>query len=205
MSSEKESITSRVLKDISHVDHADSSSHDPNGERWLVSYADMMTLLFGFFVLLYVFSEEPQKLKESVKNMAAEESGLSAEKKETDASSAIAEVKTEKVDLNSLTFRESCRACFQWDYYSDKNVFKALGVDKTSGYIITEVDPFGPAASAGFKAGDILSKINDQPVTLPVMDSVFFESPTSAEVHFELLRKSGPVHITVKPAIPGLL
>ena len=32
-------------------------SHD----RWLVSYADFITLLFGFFVVLYAFAQADQK------------------------------------------------------------------------------------------------------------------------------------------------
>lgn len=32
-----------------------SDNHEEEGEPWLVSYADLMTLLFGFFVLMYTF------------------------------------------------------------------------------------------------------------------------------------------------------
>lgn len=41
-------------------------------ERWLISYSDMMTLLFGFFVIMYSFSMENsgQGLEERVKEMA---------------------------------------------------------------------------------------------------------------------------------------
>ena len=33
----------------------------PNHDRWLVSYADFITLLFGFFVVLYAFARADQK------------------------------------------------------------------------------------------------------------------------------------------------
>jgi len=35
-------------------------------DRWLVSYADFITLLFGFFVVLYAFSKENQKKQAAV-------------------------------------------------------------------------------------------------------------------------------------------
>lgn len=44
--------------------------HDPDAELWLVSYSDMMTLLFGFFVLMYVFasakSGDAEKVREGL-------------------------------------------------------------------------------------------------------------------------------------------
>ncbi|MFZ9520580.1 MAG: flagellar motor protein MotB [Silvanigrellaceae bacterium] len=41
-----------------HPDNHSSTLHEEveEGEPWLVSYADMMTLLFGFFVLMYTFA-----------------------------------------------------------------------------------------------------------------------------------------------------
>ena len=37
------------------------SEHGENDEGWVVSYADMVTLLFGFFVILYSFSTVDEK------------------------------------------------------------------------------------------------------------------------------------------------
>jgi chemotaxis protein MotB len=42
--------------------HRNRVTHD----RWLVSYADFITLLFGFFVVLYAFSESDQKKQQQV-------------------------------------------------------------------------------------------------------------------------------------------
>ena len=40
-------------------------------ERWLLSYSDLMTLLFGFFVILYAMSlENPKKFDSMVKSLA---------------------------------------------------------------------------------------------------------------------------------------
>lgn len=61
------------------VQHDDSHGHAPeeHGEgNWLVSYADMMTLLVGFFVILLSFSTmDPEKFDEARKSITAEFGG----------------------------------------------------------------------------------------------------------------------------------
>jgi len=53
-----------------HVDsHQTEMSHDES--NWLVSYADMMTLLFGFFTLMYAFSRIDEKKFEVVRKDVA--------------------------------------------------------------------------------------------------------------------------------------
>src|SRR4030095_7541645 len=50
-------LTTTVARKPKHEEHV-------NHERWLVSYADFITLLFAFFVILYALSEvDKRKLK----------------------------------------------------------------------------------------------------------------------------------------------
>ncbi len=43
------------------------AEHVEEGEPWLVSYADLMTLLFGFFVVMYSFAAKQPKAKDCVR------------------------------------------------------------------------------------------------------------------------------------------
>lgn len=54
-----------MRKSASRAPHDD---HDNSHERWLISYADFITLLFAFFVILYATSERDMVKQKEVQN-----------------------------------------------------------------------------------------------------------------------------------------
>lgn len=63
-------VYDRRINEESHDNHVAGGSHGTE-MGWLVSYADMMTLLFGLFVLLYVMaSEKKGNIQENMKEVS---------------------------------------------------------------------------------------------------------------------------------------
>lgn len=95
----------------SHGGEYENQSHEiheegEEGEPWLVSYADMMTLLFGFFVLLYTFAsakvdataENWVKVK---KELAAYFGGDKSDEKTVDEKGDTKDLYSPNVGINS--------------------------------------------------------------------------------------------------------
>lgn len=92
-------------------EHIDQDEHEEHvDERWLVSYADMMTLLFGLFVLLYSLSVMDKNAAEKVIQSTKEKFGESPtevanpakpEPEKVDTEAIIQSLKAEKLELET--------------------------------------------------------------------------------------------------------
>jgi len=79
MSSEPEKPKSRSarravdLSDLSHGGHGGGGGGHGGGSLWLISFADLLSCLFGFFVLLFAMSEiDPRKVEIAYQSIAAQ-------------------------------------------------------------------------------------------------------------------------------------
>jgi chemotaxis protein MotB len=66
-----ESVAHKKVHKRRKADHTGEAAMAHDESNWLVSYADMMTLLFGFFVLMYSFSRVDEKKFEIVRKDVA--------------------------------------------------------------------------------------------------------------------------------------
>lgn len=90
---------------MSRKSHAGNDEHEEgHSEAWLVSYSDMMTLLFGLFVMLYSMAMETQgkideRLKE-VTNSIVTEAEIDQEKELKTENSELSQTMQTSIDIN---------------------------------------------------------------------------------------------------------
>lgn len=75
--------------------------HEGHEEGWLVSYADLMTLLFGFFVIMYSISSVDKAKLEELKKMASKQF---TNKEYVDPSASMSNDMEKTIKTMGLTF-----------------------------------------------------------------------------------------------------
>jgi chemotaxis protein MotB len=91
-----------------HTNHAPEA--DASDESWLISYADMVTLLFGFFVVLYSFSSVDSEKFEAMSQGVAEafnapESEAAKVRRDSEIDDANRELRAFYMLLSMLNFK----------------------------------------------------------------------------------------------------
>jgi flagellar motor protein MotB len=108
-------VTQHILRELGHQHRSGGHSapkhdeHDPDeheehiDERWLVSYADMMTLLFGLFVMLYAMAPQMEQVKQSVAETFTQEQKPPQTPPPEQLTLKEGEVPIQKTELERLT------------------------------------------------------------------------------------------------------
>jgi chemotaxis protein MotB len=102
-----ESAEQRELEQMSHYKKNGSSHADEGEGSWLVSYADMMTLLVGFFVMLFSFSKIDSNEFEKVKKETTKVFGGEYQKPFEKLSGELKKVLTEQKLTDQVLLQES--------------------------------------------------------------------------------------------------
>ncbi len=78
---------------------------------------------------------------------------------------------------------------------------KQFGMKEASGALVSEVIPNSPAAAAGFKSGDIITKFDDKPIEGPgLLRNIVAQTDVGKTVKVEVLRESKRKTLKVKIA-----
>ncbi|MCU6454804.1 Do family serine endopeptidase [Sphingomonas sp. A2-49] len=83
----------------------------------------------------------------------------------------------------------------------DDDAAAALGIPKNAGELIARVEPAGPAARGGLRVGDVVTKINGQPVTKEQSLTYLVSNlKPGTTARFDVLRGGQPVSVGIAVA-----
>lgn len=194
----EDSVTRKILDHL-HEGGEEHGHEGGNNELWLVSYADLMTLLFGFFVMMYSDANHLDKIKEALQDapVAAPSAPAPVPTPEPIATSppgpsqreiALEEkvrvLEKQLANGGRLLSRTPCRICVTFTSvpWALEGELQASDAD----VMILHVTRGGPGDLAGLRAGDILETVDGQDAKKP---DLFKSFPIGKEVKVQYRRK----------------
>lgn len=159
-------------------------AHSQHSELWLVSYADLMTLLFGFFFLLYVTQEEGLKsISESINEVIAPKA------------TKIEKVASDKDISKARLYLNPCRLCVSYSIRHPDMSTKHFPFPTLTVY---EVVPEGPAAKAGIQDLDIIVKMDGKEATMKNSNELLEKLEPNATLNLTIYRNKQLITLPVK-------
>jgi flagellar motor protein MotB len=185
----EDSVTRKILDHL-HEAGEEHGQEGGNHELWLVSYADLMTLLFGFFVMMYSDANHLEKIKEALQDAPTEVSQTAATlspgptQREVALEEKIRVLEKQLANGGRLLSRTPCRICVTFTSvpWSLEGELQA----SDSEIMILHVTRGGPGDQAGLRAGDILETVDGQDSKKP---DLFKNFPIGKEVTVQYRRK----------------
>ena len=144
---------------------------EPNLERWLVSYADFITLLFAVFVTLFAMSQSDHKKAEEVSQSIREAFGMTA------SSSAPAMRIIDSLDIAPIPSTKPLSSPSESEQETDAN--KPYAADEEFDEIKQEITALLAATGNEDK---VKLTVNGRGLVISLKEAGFFNSG-SAEIH----------------------
>ena len=81
----------------------------------------------------------------------------------------------------------------------NKELAQAFGIKETKGALVSSVEPGSPAAKAGFQSGDVITRVNNQPVEQSSdLPRVIGETKPGTTITLQVLRQGQPHDLRVQ-------
>lgn len=204
----EDSVTRRILDHL-HEGSEEQGHEGGNNELWLVSYADLMTLLFGFFVMMYSDANHLDKIKDALQDSTSlvetpvstpvptPEPTATPQPGPTEREQTLEErIKVLEKQLATggrLLSRTPCRICVTFTSvpWSLESELQASDSDM----MILHVTRGGPGDQAGLRAGDILETVDGQDTK---KGDLFKSFPIGKEVKVQYRRRGVRSETVVK-------
>jgi flagellar motor protein MotB len=201
------SVTRRILDHL-HDGGEEHGHEGGNNELWLVSYADLMTLLFGFFVMMYSDANHLEKIKEALQDtpvspLATPSPTASPEpsatptpgpsRREFELEERVKLLEKQIATGGRLLSRTPCRICVTFSSVPWSLEGEIQGSDQDM--MILHVTRGGPADLAGLRTGDILETVDGQDAKKP---DLFKSFPIGKEVRVQYRRRGVRSETVVK-------